>query len=49
MDKNLAIGAKQVLENDVVQAIGSNKNIRSIVYGLGGRDVFVKDIVAMVS
>ena len=44
MDKNLAIGAKQVLEGDVVQSVGSNEKVRSIVYGLGGRDVFVKDI-----
>jgi pyruvate ferredoxin oxidoreductase alpha subunit len=49
MDKNLAIGAKQVLENDIVQSVGSSKNVRSIVYGLGGRDVFVKDVIEMVS
>lgn len=49
MDKNLAIGAKQVLEGDVVYAVGSSKRVRSIVYGLGGRDVFVKDIIEMVS
>ena len=48
MDKNLAIGAKQVLEGDVVQSVGSNEKVRSIVYGLGGRDVFVKDIEEMV-
>ena len=45
MDKNLAIGAKQVLENDVVQSIGSSERVRSIVYGLGGKDVFVEDII----
>ncbi len=44
MDKNLSIGGRQVLENDIVQAVGSNEGVRSVVYGLGGRDVFVKEI-----
>ena len=48
MDKNLAIGAKQVLENDVVQSVGSNEKVRSIVYGLGGRGVFVDDIIKII-
>ncbi len=45
MDKNLSIGAKQVLENDVVEAIGSSEKVRSVVYGLGGKEVFVEDVV----
>jgi len=44
MDKNLSMGARQVLESDVAQALGSNRKIKSVVYGLGGRDVFVKEI-----
>ncbi len=44
MDKNMTIGAKQVLEGDVTQAVGSSEKIRSIVYGLGGRDIMVRDI-----
>ncbi len=45
MDKNLSIGAKQVLENDVVESIGSSKRVKSVVYGLGGKEVFVEDVV----
>jgi len=48
LEKNLAIGAKQVLENDIVQSIGSSEKIRSVVCGLGGKDIFVKDIEEMI-
>jgi len=48
MDKNLSMGARQVLENDVVQSVGSDERVRSVVYGLGGRDVFVKEIEDLV-
>ena len=48
MDKNMSMGTKQVLEGDVFQAVGCSKKIRSIVYGLGGRDVFVKEIEELV-
>ncbi len=48
MDKNLSMGAKQVLEGDVFQAVGDKKKIRSVVYGLGGRDVFVKEIEELI-
>ncbi len=48
MDKNMSMGVRQVLESDVVQSLGSNEKVRSIVYGLGGRDVFVKEIEEMV-
>jgi pyruvate ferredoxin oxidoreductase alpha subunit len=44
MEKNLAIGTRQVLENDIVQSVGSNERVRSVVYGLGGKDIFVKEI-----
>ncbi len=48
MDKNLSIGAKQVLENDVVESIGSSEKVRSVVYGLGGKEVFVKEIEELI-
>ena len=48
LDKNLSIGGKQVLENDIVQSLGSSERVKSIVYGLGGREVFVKDIEDMI-
>jgi len=44
MEKNLAIGARQVLENDIVQSVGSNEGVRSVVYGLGGKEIFVKEM-----
>ncbi len=48
MDKNLSMGARQVLENDVVQSIGSSERVRSVVYGLGGKEVFVKEIEELI-
>jgi len=42
MDKNLAFGTKQVLATEISQATG--KEITSFIYGLGGRDVFEKQI-----
>lgn len=42
MDRNLAFGTKQVLAGEIEIAIG--RPVRSIVYGLGGREVFEKQI-----
>ena len=42
MDRNLAFGTKQVLATEIEQATG--KKVKSVVYGLGGRDVFEKQI-----
>lgn len=42
MDRNLVFGAKQVLATEIEQATG--KKVKSVVYGLGGRDVFEKQI-----
>ena len=43
-DRNLNFGSQQVLAGEVGEALGSNEKIRSVVFGLGGRDVFEKDI-----
>jgi pyruvate ferredoxin oxidoreductase alpha subunit len=43
MDRNLAMGAKQVLASEVSLAVGCE--VKSIVYGLGGRDTFQKQIM----
>lgn len=42
LDKNLAFGTKQVLASEVEHAI--SRKVESIVYGLGGRDIFEKQI-----
>lgn len=42
MDRNLAFGTKQVLASEIEHATG--KEVKSVVYGLGGRDVFEKQI-----
>lgn len=42
MDRNLAFGTKQVLASEIEHATG--KKVKSVVYGLGGRDVFEKQI-----
>ena len=42
MDRNLAFGTKQVLASEIEHATG--KKVQSVVYGLGGRDVFEKQI-----
>lgn len=42
MDRNLVFGAKQILATEIEQATG--KKVKSVVYGLGGRDVFEKQI-----
>ena len=46
MDRNLAFGTKQVLASEISHAIG--KEVKSFVYGLGGRDTFQKQIIDMV-
>ncbi len=43
-DRNLVFGSHQVLAGEISEALGENKKIRSVVFGLGGRDVFEKDI-----
>lgn len=42
LDRHLAFGTKQVLATEIEHAIG--KEVESVVYGLGGRDVFEKQI-----
>lgn len=42
MDKNMTFGTQQVLASEIKEAI--NRPVKSIVYGLGGRDVYEKDI-----
>ncbi len=42
MDRNMAFGTRQVLATETEQATG--KKVKSVVYGLGGRDVFEKQI-----
>lgn len=45
MDRNLAFGTKQVLASEVSHAI--EKPVKSVVYGLGGRDTFKKQIAEL--
>lgn len=42
LDKNLSFGTKQVLASEIEYAIG--RKVQSIVFGLGGRDIFEKQI-----
>ncbi len=42
MDRNLTFGTGQVLAGEVERSIG--RKVKSVVYGLGGRDVYEKDI-----
>lgn len=42
MDRNLTFGTKQVLASEISHAI--EKPVKSVVYGLGGRDTFKKQI-----
>ncbi|HRZ95696.1 MAG TPA: transketolase C-terminal domain-containing protein [Candidatus Moranbacteria bacterium] len=46
MDRNLTFGTKQALASEISHAIG--KEVKSFVYGLGGRDTFQKQIIDMV-
>lgn len=46
MDRNLIFGTKQVLASEISHAIG--KPVKSVVYGLGGRDTFQKQIIDIV-
>jgi pyruvate ferredoxin oxidoreductase alpha subunit len=46
MDRNLTFGTKQVLASEISHAI--KKPVRSVVYGLGGRDTFQKQIIEVV-
>jgi pyruvate ferredoxin oxidoreductase alpha subunit len=46
LDRNLAFGTVQVLAGEIEQAIG--KKVKSVVYGLGGRDTFQKQIIELV-
>jgi len=45
MDRNLTFGTKQALASEISHAIG--KEVKSFVYGLGGRDTFQKQIMDM--
>ena len=42
MDRNMAFGTKQILAGEIHKATG--KEPESVVYGLGGRDIYEKDI-----
>lgn len=42
MDRNMAFGTGQVLASEIQKATG--KEPESVVYGLGGRDIYEKDI-----
>lgn len=42
LDRHLAFGTKQALEGEVTEALG--RKVSGAVYGLGGRDVFEKQI-----
>jgi pyruvate ferredoxin oxidoreductase alpha subunit len=46
LDRNLTFGTKQVLASEITHAI--KKEVRSVVYGLGGRDTFKKQIIELV-
>ncbi|HPN96665.1 MAG TPA: transketolase C-terminal domain-containing protein [Candidatus Moranbacteria bacterium] len=46
LDRNLAFGTKQVLASEISHSIG--KKVKSVVYGLGGRDTFQKQIMDLV-
>lgn len=48
LDRNLAFGTKQVLASEIIHAVG-NAHVRSVVYGLGGRDTFKKQIMELMS
>ncbi len=43
LDRNLAFGTKQVLAGEVESAI--SQEVQSVVYGLGGRDVYEEQII----
>jgi pyruvate ferredoxin oxidoreductase alpha subunit len=51
LDRNLTFGTQQVLAGEVSATLKNNKEketiLKSVVYGLGGRDVFVKDLLAL--
>jgi len=47
MERAISSGTYPPIYNDIVNGLyqaGENKNIQSIVYSLGGRDIFAKDI-----
>ena len=46
LDRNLAFGTKQVLASEIIHSVG-NAHVRSVVYGLGGRDTFKKQIIKL--
>jgi len=45
LDRNLTFGTKQVLASEITHAI--KKEVKSVVYGLGGRDTFKKQITEL--
>ncbi len=44
LDRAQSIGTKPPLYMEILNAVGSNKKLSSYVYGLGGRDIFQKDL-----
>jgi len=42
MDRNMTFGSQQVLASEIQKALG--RETESVVYGLGGRDIYEKDI-----
>ncbi|MCK5080700.1 MAG: pyruvate ferredoxin oxidoreductase, partial [Candidatus Moranbacteria bacterium] len=47
MDRNMAFGTQQILTSEVQKAQGAEPE--SVVYGLGGRDIYEKDIESIFS
>jgi len=44
LDRAQSIGTMPPLYTEILNAVGSNKKLSSYVYGLGGRDIFQKDM-----
>ncbi len=42
MDRNLAFGTQQILAGEIQKSL--EREVESVVYGLGGRDIYEKDI-----
>jgi len=47
MDRNLAFGTQQVLAGEVERVIKDTAKLKSVVYGLGGRDVYKKELIQL--
>lgn len=44
LDRNLVFGSKQVLAGEIEHVLGKSQEVKSVVYGLGGRDIFQNQI-----